>query len=309
MGKSISQLVEAAALTGSEIVEIAQLSAAVIITATTISAQASDNSYNDSAGGFVSAGFAVGMRVNVTGFTGDTANNIYSGVITSVTAGKITIGGTDGDVIVDDAAGESVTITAWESRRADYGGGGGGGGTAVTIISPDTSTAHTATADDDGGVLIFDSASDCTLTLPQTSTEALSAGFHLLALNKGGGNLKIALQGSDTLEGISLWADPTQAVTVIKETAGSPNAYRLIGNNWLPSAVENDALTAPPSTPAVGAVYIVAATATGSWAGQEDMFAIHIGSDAYEFANPAGVVYEKTSAIFIGWTGSAWAAV
>lgn len=80
------------------------------ITATTISAQASDNSFNDSGTGFVAAGFVVGNRVTVTGFTGDDANNITDGVITSVTAGKMIIGGTDGDVIVDDSAGESVTI-------------------------------------------------------------------------------------------------------------------------------------------------------------------------------------------------------
>jgi hypothetical protein len=79
-------------------------------TATTLSAQASDNSYNDSGNGFVTAGFEVGDVVVVTGFTGNVANNIASGVLTSVAAGKIVVGGTDGDVIVDDAAGESVTI-------------------------------------------------------------------------------------------------------------------------------------------------------------------------------------------------------
>lgn len=80
-------------------------------TATTISAAAADNSYNDSGSGFVTAGFEVGDVVTVSGFTGDVANNITSGVITAVAAGKITIGGTDGDVIADDAAGESVTIS------------------------------------------------------------------------------------------------------------------------------------------------------------------------------------------------------
>lgn len=80
------------------------------ITATTISAAASDNSFNDSGSGFVTAGFQVGDKVAVTGFTGNAANNIASGTITSLTAGKMIIGGTDGDVIVDDAAGESVTI-------------------------------------------------------------------------------------------------------------------------------------------------------------------------------------------------------
>ncbi len=84
------------------------------ITATTLSALASDNSYNDSGSGFVAAGFEVGDDVVVTGFTGDIDNNITSGIITAVTAGKITIGGTDGDVIVDDAAGESVTIATRE---------------------------------------------------------------------------------------------------------------------------------------------------------------------------------------------------
>jgi hypothetical protein len=87
------------------------------ITAATISAAAADNSFNDSGSGFVSAGFAVGMGVTVSGFTGDTANNL-TGIITTLTAAKMTIAGTDGDVIVDDAAGESVTITSTE--RYDF---------------------------------------------------------------------------------------------------------------------------------------------------------------------------------------------
>lgn len=78
------------------------------ITATTISAAASDNSYNDSGNGFVTAGFAVGDRVTVTGFTGNAANNTEDAIITSVAAGKIIV---SGPTLVDDAAGESVTIT------------------------------------------------------------------------------------------------------------------------------------------------------------------------------------------------------
>lgn len=85
-------------------------------TGITISAAAADNSYNDSGNGFVTAGFEVGDIVAVTGFTGNVANNITRGVITSVAAGKIIIGGTDGDVIVDDAAGESVTISTVTQR-------------------------------------------------------------------------------------------------------------------------------------------------------------------------------------------------
>lgn len=136
MSTRISQMDAAGALTGTEAIELSRLSATVTIAAGTISALASDNSYNDSANGFLTAGFAVGMAVRVSGFTGNAANNVASGVITALTAGKMTLGGTDGDVIVDDAAGESVTITAFETVSttaqavADLtptGGGGGGG--------------------------------------------------------------------------------------------------------------------------------------------------------------------------------------
>lgn len=74
-----------------------------------------------SAGRFLQRGFKVGQRIMVRGFTGNTANNINSGVITALTASKMTIGGTDGDVIVNDAAGESVTICTVDTD-ATFGG-------------------------------------------------------------------------------------------------------------------------------------------------------------------------------------------
>lgn len=113
----IHQYATAGSVDGSEYLVVAKKSAAVTKTATTISAQASDNSYNDSGNGFLTAGFVVGMAVIVSGFTGNVDNNIVSGVITIAAAGKLTIGGADGDVIADDAAGGSVTITAWETRK------------------------------------------------------------------------------------------------------------------------------------------------------------------------------------------------
>lgn len=114
----ISELPAASPLLGDELVEVSQVSTTVRITGTNISAQASDNSYNHAGSGFVSAGFAVGDRVRVTGFTGNVVNNIVTGKITALSTSKMTIGGTDGDVIVDDAAGESVTIAKWTTRRA-----------------------------------------------------------------------------------------------------------------------------------------------------------------------------------------------
>ena len=116
--KTVSQLIESEGPSYDDIIEISQVSRAVTISATTISALASDNSFNDSGNGFVAAGFSAGDHVKVVGFTGNVVNNINSGVITDLTAGKMTIGGGDGDVIVDDAAGEAVTISKWITRRA-----------------------------------------------------------------------------------------------------------------------------------------------------------------------------------------------
>jgi hypothetical protein len=147
MAKSISQL-SAVAAAASDLLEIARASATVTITATTISAAAADNSYNDSAAGFVAAGFAVGQRVRVQGFTGNVANNVFSAVITAMTAAKMTIGGVDGDVIVDDAAGESVTITAWASGRT----------TVQELIRPPSSSpgfSATPTLDTDAAEVFY----------------------------------------------------------------------------------------------------------------------------------------------------------
>jgi hypothetical protein len=117
MAKAISQMTAAGTLTGNELVEVSRLSATVTMTRTDLSALASDNSYNTVAGNFVTAGFTSGKRVRVTGFTGNAANNIHGAYVTAVAVGKLTIGGADGDVIVDDAAGESVTITQWDTYR------------------------------------------------------------------------------------------------------------------------------------------------------------------------------------------------
>lgn len=98
--------------------EVAEKSEDTKIEAVTISAASADNSFNDSGGGFIAAGFAPTMRVNVEGFVTNSENNLLVGTITDLTASKMTLAGTDGDVILDEAEGATVTIRAWESRAA-----------------------------------------------------------------------------------------------------------------------------------------------------------------------------------------------
>lgn len=78
-------------------------SSPVTVTATTISAAASDNSFNSSASGFGS--FAVGQWVKVGGFA-TAANNGWFKILTKTTA-KITV---NGGTLVNESATPSVTI-------------------------------------------------------------------------------------------------------------------------------------------------------------------------------------------------------
>lgn len=132
MANRITEMTAASTLTGDELIEVSQLSPTVTISATTISAANADSSFNDSGSGFVSAGFAVGDRVKVEGFT-ESTNNLFFGVIATLTAAKMTIEAPEGSNIIDEAAGDSVTITKWTTRRTtgqavgDLGGSGAGG--------------------------------------------------------------------------------------------------------------------------------------------------------------------------------------
>lgn len=184
----ITSLPAASTATGLELIEVAQPSDTVTITATTISALASDNSFNDSADGFVAAGFAVGNRVGVLGFTGDTDNNLTVGVITALTTGKMTIGGTDGDVIVDDAAGESVTIFKWETRRSTLAGVAPAPVYSMTIALSDLTTELEAAADvgywDPPFPIVIDSVSASVFVEPDGSeieVDILEAGVTILS--------------------------------------------------------------------------------------------------------------------------------
>lgn len=78
--------------------------------------------------------------------------------------------------------------------------------------------------------------------------------------------------------------------------AGMDANLLAIGRLALPNIhILDRTLTAPPGSPAAGAAYIPAATATGAWAGKEDQIAIWSGS--------AWVFYPATT----GWLAVATA--
>lgn len=201
----LQQYTAAGTLTGDELLILAQLSTSVTITAATISAQASDNSYNDSGNGFVTAGFAAGDAVRVLGFTGNTANNIVSGVLTSVAAGKIIVGGTDGDVIVDDAAGESVTVTKWDTRRLPLDAITGSGLLADLpgfrgIPVNEQSGNYTTVAADAGKMILHPSGAGAgdTITIDSNANVAHEIGAAITFVNLDSNAISIAIT-SDTL--------------------------------------------------------------------------------------------------------------
>lgn len=89
----------------------------VSYTAATISAASGDNSINDSAVSFP-AGVVPGMWIRIAGFTGTVANNGVARVVSRTTAKIVIESAALGSIdLVTDAAGESVTITAFMIRN------------------------------------------------------------------------------------------------------------------------------------------------------------------------------------------------
>lgn len=227
--KAITDLTAAGTLTGSELVEVSQPSATVTITAATLSALASDNSYNDSGSGFVAAGFAVGNRVRVTGFTGDTANNIFVAVITALTTGKMTIGGADGNVIVDDAAGESVTITKWDSRRTTAQAIANLASASAPAVQAETGTAYNLLNADKGKYLRFTNASAKAVTVQEDATEPLDANGEWHIRNVGAADLTLVEDGGVVITPPSggTLVVPQYGTVTLKRTAA--DAFDLMG--------------------------------------------------------------------------------
>lgn len=91
-------------------------------------------------------------------------------------------------------------------------------------------TNYTLAVIDNAAFLDFNITAASTLTLPQTSTLALPAGYAVNIQNLGSAVLTIATQGSDTVAG-NLTLRPFDAATIIKVSAGSPNVWTVVGGH------------------------------------------------------------------------------
>lgn len=194
----------------------------------------------------------------------------------------------DGQIVRDANSGTYVGFNYADWIWEGFGFSASGFG---THIEPDSSTAHMVTAANANGLIVFDSSSMCTVTLPQQSTEVLTSGFPVSAINLGTGGLQYAVEGSDEVVGIRLAQYSRRVVTARLAVADAPNVW-VIDNPWDIDQIESYSLTAPPgSPPATGTIYYVKSTATGAWAGHDKEAAIHVGGGVYDFQELPGYVW------------------
>ena len=116
-------------------------------------------------------------------------------------------------------------------RGTAGGGSGSGTGGIVAGIVVETTTARTITAADNGMLIRCTNSSPITVTFPQTSAEALSAGFNCSIEQAGLGQVTVAFQGSDASETAGTLVTPRRyaVLNVIKTLAGSPNTWLVTG--------------------------------------------------------------------------------
>lgn len=96
-----------------------------------------------------------------------------------------------------------------------------------------TGTTRTLTGTDNGCIVVCTHASGCTVTLPQTSTETIAAGFQCVVVREGAGAVSFAVQGSDTLNSADSLTDIRAqygSAAIYKRTAGSPNTWYAWGD-------------------------------------------------------------------------------
>ena len=134
------------------------------ITAITLAAVAATSKITDSGNGLLAAGFRPGDTITISGFTGDAANNQITTVTSVASDGSdMVIAGT----LVNDAAGESVTITSVSKAFKDI-----FRNAVIRIYSG--SVPADADADEGAGTLLLEISKDSVAITPGTSTNGLN---------------------------------------------------------------------------------------------------------------------------------------
>lgn len=212
----ISDLAASSGPSGDALLEVSESSDTVTITASTIGAEAADNSYNDSGSGFLTAGFAIGDRVVVSGFT-TAANNLIVGVVTAVVAGKLTIGGPDGDGIVDEAAGDSVTISKRVSRRVTL--------DDIIALAPEASNSEVWAGTADDKFITPNRMVAAAVPVALVDGATITPDFN------DGINFSVTLQGNRTLANPSNAQPGDSGIIVITQDATGSRTLSY-GGNW-----------------------------------------------------------------------------
>lgn len=109
-------------------------------------------------------------------------------------------------------------------------------------------------------------------------------------------------------------ASPNLSLALLTEGAtnseSTANAALLLLDALVACRVEDRDLTAPPGSPADGKVWIVGASATGDWAGQDGNLAIY--NEGWTFVAPHGgmviFVQDEVALLYYDSSGSAWTA-
>ena len=85
------------------------------------------------------------------------------------------------------------------------------------------------------------------------------------------------------------------------------NEALVLADALLHPAAESGPASDPPADPEPGQIWIVAVGAAGDWSGKAHMLAISTGS-GWRFAPPVPgmLVWNKATALWIHWTGTAW---
>jgi hypothetical protein len=100
-------------------------------------------------------------------------------------------------------------------------------------INAQSGTTYTLLGSDNGKIVTLNNASAITVTIPETASESIAAGFQCTFIQRGAGQVTFAKEGSDTIESkdslLSLTGQHSIA-TIAKITAGSPNTYGLYGD-------------------------------------------------------------------------------